>query len=101
LQPLRFIDRELLPLIVYTTRRMAQFVGTWHRAPCTSTIHLRLRVAVKIVGCAPTTLALIPNTTLGLNAILQSLDLQRNDAVLTLNIEYGISRLVAQMDYRG
>lgn len=26
-QPLRFFDRELLPLLVYVTRRLAQFVS--------------------------------------------------------------------------
>jgi selenocysteine lyase/cysteine desulfurase len=65
-QPLRFLDRELLPLLVYTTRQLAQFV----RAD-------------------PRDIVLVPNATTGLNTVLQSLPLRQGDKILALNIGYG------------
>lgn len=49
-QPLRFIDRKLLPLLVYTTRRLANFIN----APATD-------------------LVILPNVTNGLNTVLNSI----------------------------
>eukprot|EP00455_Lapot_gusevi_P053609 TRINITY_DN8402_c0_g2_i4.p1 TRINITY_DN8402_c0_g2~~TRINITY_DN8402_c0_g2_i4.p1 ORF type:complete len:481 (-),score=39.06 TRINITY_DN8402_c0_g2_i4:51-1418(-) len=68
-QPLRFLDRELLPLVVHSIRRLSEFVV-----------------------CDPTDLVLVPNATTALNAIFRSLathHLTSQDLVLRLDIAYG------------
>ena len=67
-QPLRFIDRELFPQLVESTRR----VSGW-------------------LGACPTTLALLPNATTGLNAVISSVvaQLSEGDEVLILDAGYG------------
>ena len=65
-QPLRFIDRELLPLQVAAIRAMAG-----------------------LVNCQPTNLAIIPNATYGLNVAISAAQLRPGDVVYTLSICYG------------
>jgi selenocysteine lyase/cysteine desulfurase len=69
-QPLRFVDRELLPRLVDSVRSVAEFVN-----------------------CPPTELVLVPNVTTGLNAVFNSLSalniLKENDQVLQLDHVYG------------
>lgn len=66
-QPLRFIDRELLPLLVHTTREVAKFV----KAP-------------------PTSITLHNNVTTALNVLIgSSIDLPAGSRVLRLNLCYG------------
>lgn len=45
LQPLRFLDRELLPHLVFVTRRLAKFIGTLASCElllCSQTLHTGL-----------------------------------------------------------
>ncbi|XP_059153483.1 uncharacterized protein LOC131939285 [Physella acuta] len=65
-QPLRFYDRELLPLLVHVCRRLAAFVG-----------------------CNARDLVLINNATFGTNSVLNSFPLSPNDVILSFNITYG------------
>ncbi len=65
-QPLRFIDRELLPLLVHVTREMAS-----------------------LVGCKPTNLTLHTNATTALNVVARSFDFTPAEKVLRLNIACG------------
>ena len=70
-QPLRFFDRELLPLVAHSVREMA--------------VHL---------GCLPTQLLPLPNVTAGLNAILVSIEptLRRGDTLVCTNLTYGATK---------
>lgn len=70
-QPLRFHDRQLLPLLALSVRSMAA--------------HL---------GCAPTQLLPLPNVTSGLNAILASLEpsLRRGDTLVCTTLTYGATK---------
>lgn len=68
-QPLRFIDRQLLPLLVHVTRQMASFIGA---------------DAQDIV--------LLHNVTTGLNTIFRSIDMREGDRVMTLDIGYGSTK---------
>ncbi len=68
-QPLRFIDRQLLPLLIYATREMAAFVKA-----------------------DPQDLVLIPNATTGLNSVFRSFKFVPGDRVLTLDIGYGSTK---------
>lgn len=70
-QPLRFHDRELLPLVALSVRSMAA--------------HL---------SCAPTQLLPLPNVTSGLNAILASLEpsLGRGDSLVCTTLTYGATK---------
>ncbi|XP_072356123.1 uncharacterized protein [Scyliorhinus torazame] len=65
-QPLRFYDRELLPHLVFVTKRLAEFVG-----------------------CSPTDLVLVPNVTMAMNCVVRSQDLRQGDTVFMLNVTYG------------
>lgn len=69
-QPLRFLDRELLPLLVFTIRELAKFV----HAP-------------------PTDIVLIRNATLGMSTIIHSLQQALNfsprDVVVCFDLIYG------------
>ena len=70
-QPLQFIDRELFPNLVHSLRRLAGFLR-----------------------CTPKQLAIIPNVTTGLNAIIMSLPLSSDDCIMSLSIEYGSTKKV-------
>ncbi|XP_072018992.1 uncharacterized protein [Amphiura filiformis] len=65
-QPLRFFDREVLIHLIYITRRMAKFVG-----------------------CHPGELALVPNVTSAMNAVIKNLDIKQGDNIYYLNVTYG------------
>lgn len=65
-QPLRYIDRELLPLQVAA-----------------------IRSAASLVNCDPRNLAIIPNATYGLNVAIAASGLKSGDVVYTLDICYG------------
>lgn len=65
-QPLRFIDRELFPLMCYSLRRIAAWLNV-----------------------SPTAVALIPNATYGLTSIIESFSLTAEDSVYMLDIGYG------------
>ena len=64
-QPLRFIDRELLPHMVFAIRRLAGFAS-----------------------CDPRDLVLVSNATEGLNTVIKSLKLGKGDKVYYLNLRY-------------
>jgi isopenicillin-N epimerase len=68
-EPVRFLARELDPLIDAVREELAGFVGA-----------------------APDDLALLPNATAGVNAVLRSLDLDKHDELLVTNHEYVASR---------
>ena len=65
---MRFLDRELLPLLVDSTRELAAFIG-----------------------CAAKDVVLTANVTTGLNAVFKSLatQLKPTDVVLRLDLAYG------------
>ena len=65
-QPLRFIDREMLPLLVYVTRETAKYFN----AP-----------ALDVV--------MLANATTGLNTVFRSLGLRAGERVATLDLGYG------------
>lgn len=74
-QPLRFFDRELLPHLVFVTKRLAEFVG-----------------------CSPTDLVLVPNVTTAMNTIVRSQDLKAGDTVFMLGDTYGaVKKLLRQV----
>ena len=66
MQPLRFIDRELFPLICYSIRRIAEWLNI-----------------------SPLQVVLIPNATYGLTSIIESFPLTNEDSVYMLDIGYG------------
>lgn len=68
-EPVRFLARELDPLLDAVREELAAFVGA-----------------------APDDLALVPNATAGVNAVLRSLDLDQHDELLVTSHEYGASR---------
>ncbi|CAI8058003.1 L-cysteine desulfhydrase [Geodia barretti] len=73
-QPLRFLDRELLPLLAFTTRRLADFIDA-----------------------TPSELALVPNVTTGINSVIRSVckTFSPQDSVLIFNTTYGaVKKLV-------
>lgn len=72
-QPLRFIDRELFALMCYSIRRLAS-----------------------LLGCAPTSLALVPNATYALTSIIGSFKLSPGDSVFMLDIGYGSVKKMLQ-----
>ena len=72
-QPLRFMDRELFPLLVESTRQLA------------AELH-----------CPPSELTLIPNATYGLTAVIDSVPLSAGDVVFMLDIGYGSVRTMLQ-----
>lgn len=74
-QPLRFFDRELLPHLVYVTRRLAKFVGS-----------------------DPQDLALVSNATTGINCVLRSLKFSPGDVIVCLNVTYGaVKKILTQV----
>lgn len=68
-EPVRFMVRELEPLLDAAREELARFLGT-----------------------SIETLAFVPNATAGVNAVLRSLDLDRNDELVVTNHEYNASR---------
>ena len=64
-QPLRALDRDLLPLIVYVIRKLAKFVKA-----------------------DPKNLVLVPNATNASTAVLKSFPFEPGDGILYLNIVY-------------
>ncbi|XP_078256389.1 uncharacterized protein LOC144594076 [Rhinoraja longicauda] len=74
-QPLRFYDRELLPHLVFVTKRLSEFVG-----------------------CSPADLVLVPNVTMAMNIIVRSQDLKAGDTVFMLSDTYGaVKKLLGQV----
>jgi len=68
-EPVRFMVRELEPLLDEARAALAQFVGA-----------------------DPAAIAFVPNATAGVNAVLRSLDLDRHDELLVTTHEYNASR---------
>ena len=70
-QPLRFIDRQLLPLVAHSVRSVAA-----------------------LLGCPPVELLPLPNVTTGLNAILASLEpyLAPGDTIACTSLTYGSTK---------
>mmetsp|Transcript_28234 Transcript_28234/g.47479 ORF Transcript_28234/g.47479 Transcript_28234/m.47479 type:complete len:652 (+) Transcript_28234:33-1988(+) len=68
-QPLRFIDRELFPLIAHTLQRMAAFLH-----------------------CPAAELYPLQNVTTGLNTVFQSFQLDASDEVICLSLTYGSTK---------
>ena len=68
-EPVRFLARELEPLLDDVRTELAAFVGA-----------------------SPDDLALLPNATAGVNAVLRSLDLDKHDELLVTSHEYAASR---------
>jgi isopenicillin-N epimerase len=68
-EPVRFMVRELEPLLDRAREVVAQFVGA-----------------------TPDSIAFVPNATAGVNAVLRSLDLDKHDELLVTSQEYDASR---------
>jgi len=68
-EPVRFMVRELEPLLDDARATLAAFVGA-----------------------DPAAVAFVPNATAGVNAVLRSLDLDRHDELLVTTHEYNASR---------
>jgi isopenicillin-N epimerase len=68
-EPVRFMVRELEPLLDEARTVLAEFVGA-----------------------DPAAIAFVPNATAGVNAVLRSLDLDRHDELLVTTHEYNASR---------
>lgn len=64
-QPVRFIDREMLPLLAHVNRRLAKFVGS-----------------------DPRDIVLLPNATAAINTVIKSIDWHPGDTVYFLNTCY-------------
>jgi isopenicillin-N epimerase len=68
-EPVRFMVRELEPLLDDARKTLAEFLGADSEG-----------------------LAFVPNATAGVNAVLRSLDLDKHDQLLTTNHEYNACR---------
>jgi isopenicillin-N epimerase len=68
-EPVRFMVRELEPLLDEARATLAKFIGA-----------------------DPAAIAFVPNATAGVNAVLRSLDLDRHDELLVTTHEYNASR---------
>jgi len=68
-EPVRFMVRELEPLLDDARRALAEFAGA-----------------------DPAAIAFVPNATAGVNAVLRSLDLDRHDELIVTSHEYNASR---------
>lgn len=68
-EPVRFMNRELEPLLDASRAEVARFVGA-----------------------DPADIAFVPNATAGVNAVLRSLDLDKNDELLVTDQEYNATR---------
>ncbi|KAK3606744.1 hypothetical protein CHS0354_036541 [Potamilus streckersoni] len=72
-QPLRFYDRELLPLMVHVNRRLAAFVG-----------------------CSPEEVVLMTNATTALNTVIKSIPFKPGDKIFCLSVTYGAVKKILQ-----
>lgn len=74
-EPVSFIDRELIPHLVYVIRRLAKFVD-----------------------CDPCDLVLVPNVTTAMNCVLQSLakTMNASDNIMFFNVIYGATKKMLQ-----
>lgn len=70
-QPLRFFDRELLPLIAFNVRNMA-----------------------KLLHCPPQELVPLTNVTTGINAAVNSIKLGKGDVVMCYSLTYGSTKKI-------
>jgi isopenicillin-N epimerase len=70
-QPLRFYDRELLPLIVNSIREMAKFIN-----------------------CSPVDLYPLQNVTSGLNSIIKSINIEEEEEIMCLSLTYGSTKKI-------
>lgn len=68
-EPVRFMNRELEPLLDASRAEVAQFVGA-----------------------EPQDIAFVPNATAGVNAVLRSLDLDKLDELVVTDQEYNATR---------
>ena len=64
-QPVRFVDREMLPHLAHVNRRLANFVG-----------------------CDPSDIVLLPNATFAINTVIKSIAWRPGDTVYFLNTCY-------------
>ena len=71
MQPVRYIDRELFPLLVHSVRRLSHYVG---------------------LGLRPWQMSLVPNVSYGLSSIILSIPLPPDPVFFTLNINYGSTK---------
>jgi hypothetical protein len=72
-QPLRFFDRQLLPMVAHSVREAAAFFD-----------------------CPATELVPLPNVTAGLNSVANSLNLRPGDVVMCLSVTYGSTKKILQ-----
>lgn len=70
-QPLRFYDREVLPLLVDVIRRYAN-----------------------VLNCKPTELVLVENCTFAFNSVLSSIKLENNEKIFIFNTTYGVYKKI-------
>ena len=79
-QPLRCMDRELLPRLVHATREIAEFVGADRR-----------------------NVVLVKNVTTGVNAVVRSMEkfLRKDEQVLYLSIAYGSVKKILSHYFKG
>ena len=73
-QPLRFYDREVLPLIVDVIRRYAKFLN-----------------------CKPIELVFVENCTFAFNSILRSIDFKKNEKMFIFNTTYGVYKKILKV----
>ena len=70
-QPLKFFDRELFLLIIYSIKKVANFLN-----------------------CQSNELYPIQNVTTGINIICSSLELNKNDEIICFNLTYGSTKKI-------
>merc|ERR1712004_415412 len=75
-QPVRFMDRELMPHLVYVIRRLAEFIN-----------------------CNREDLVLLPNVTTGINSVIRAEQLQAGDCVFIMSTEYGANKKILHHVY--
>jgi aspartate carbamoyltransferase regulatory subunit len=68
-QPLKFFDRELIPQLAFILRTVAKFIN-----------------------CEPSELLPIQNVTAGLNSVINSINLIKEDEVICLSLTYGSTK---------
>lgn len=73
LQPLKFFDRDLFPMVAHSLRRVAQFFN-----------------------CPPTEIYPLQNVTTGLNCVFQSVNLSKDDEVVCFSLTYGSTKKMLQ-----
>jgi isopenicillin-N epimerase len=73
-QPLRFYDREVLPLLVDVIRRYAKFLN-----------------------CKPTELVFVENCTFAFNSVLKSIDIKKNEKIFIFNTTYGVYKKILKI----